>query len=243
MVEQSAKPNCGYLVAFEGLDGSGKSTQARLLAQTLSRRGTQCEYISFPRTREKGYGEAIAMFLRGEFGSVESVHPYLVAALFAGDRAASNSTIRGWLAAGKFVVADRYFYSNAAFQAAKLSGEAAKSEFESWIHCIEYTCNQIPPADLTVFLDVPLELIESNMLKRSAEPRSYLRGQTDIHEASLSLQAKVAEEYHRLASVDGSFHVVPCADEQGNMRTVQSVHSDVMRLLESIRTATMPMIR
>jgi dTMP kinase len=121
----------GYLVAFEGLDGSGKSTQARLLMQSLRNRGIDCEYISFPRTKERGYGEAIAMFLRGEFGSVDSVHPYLVAALFAGDRAAANSTIRSWLAEGKFVVADRYFYSNAAFQAAKLTSDTAKRDFES----------------------------------------------------------------------------------------------------------------
>src|SRR6185369_6651424 len=99
----------GRLIAFEGLDGSGKSTQAALLIESLRNRGFDTEYLSFPRTEEKGYGEAIAMFLRGEFGSVESVHPYLIAALFAGDRAVAGPEIHGWLANGKSVVVDRYF--------------------------------------------------------------------------------------------------------------------------------------
>jgi dTMP kinase len=237
MVKEPASAfQTGYLVAFEGLDGSGKSTQARLLIQSLRTRGLDSEYISFPRTNERGYGEAIAMFLRGEFGSVETVHPYLVAALFAGDRAAANSTMRSWLTEGKFVVADRYFYSNAAFQSAKLGSEIAKAEFESWIRFVEYTCNQIPQAHLTVFLDVPIEVIESNMIKRSVEPRSYLKGQADIHEASLHLQAKVAKEYHRLASTDPSFHVLSCVDEHGRMRDIKKIHSDVIKLLDSVYT-------
>jgi len=206
------------------------------LIQWLRSQRLDCEYISFPRTEEKGYGEAIAMFLRGEFGSVESVHPYLVAALFAGDRAAASSVIRDWLAAGKFVIADRYFYSNAAFQSAKIDGDTSRLQFESWIRFVEFTCNRIPEADLTLFLDVPLKLVEMNMLKRSVENRSYLKGQADIHEASLGLQARVAREYRRLASSDRTFHLISCVDDCDRLRTVEAIHSEVIKVLDLIPT-------
>ena len=76
-------------IVLEGLDGAGKSTQDRMLRQLLSERGVESEYVHFPRFDAPVYGELIARFLRGEFGGVNEVDPYLVALLFAGDRAAA----------------------------------------------------------------------------------------------------------------------------------------------------------
>ena len=71
-------------IVLEGLDGAGKSTQIRLLRRLLSERGVESEYIHFPRFDAPVYGELIARFLRGGFGGVNEVDPYLVALLFAG---------------------------------------------------------------------------------------------------------------------------------------------------------------
>ena len=73
-------------IVLEGLDGAGKSTQIRMLRQLLAERGVESEYVHFPRFDAPVYGELIARFLRGEFGGVNEVDPYLVALLFAGDR-------------------------------------------------------------------------------------------------------------------------------------------------------------
>ena len=100
-------------IVLEGLDGAGKSTQIRMLRQLLAERGVESEYVHFPRFDAPVYGELIARFLRGEFGGVNEVDPYLVALLFAGDRAAAGPQIRAWIAEGKAVVLDRYVYSNA----------------------------------------------------------------------------------------------------------------------------------
>ena len=107
------------LIVLEGLDGAGKSTQIDLLQQLLASRGLRYEYLHFPRFDAPIYGELIARFLRGELGAVDAVDPYVVALLYAGDRADAAPVIRRWLDEGKFVILDRYVYSNVAYQCAK----------------------------------------------------------------------------------------------------------------------------
>jgi len=196
----------GSLIAFEGLDGSGKSTQVRMLLRTLRERHIPHERIAFPRTGVGAYGEAIAMFLRGEFGSVDEVNPYLLAALFAGDRAAAKSQIEDQLRAGHLVVADRYSYSNFAFQAAKLHDEKKKEHFLAWARRLEFHTNQLPIPSLTIFFDAPISMVESNLhSRRTKERRDYLRGLPDIHESSISLQELVAVEYRSFSNADPDF--------------------------------------
>ena len=93
-------------IVLEGLDGAGKSTQIALLREYFAGRGIESAYIHFPRFDAPVYGELIARFLRGEFGGADRVDPYLVALLFAGDRAEAAPQIRQWLAEGKVVLLD-----------------------------------------------------------------------------------------------------------------------------------------
>ena len=109
-------------VVLEGLDGAGKSTQVRRLRRFFEERGLGVEYLHFPRFDAPVYGELIARFLRGEFGAADEVDSYLVALLFAGDRAGAAAQIRAWLAGGRVVLLDRYVWSNVAYQCAKLRG-------------------------------------------------------------------------------------------------------------------------
>ena len=111
-------------IVLEGLDGAGKSTQIKRLTRFFEERGRECAYLHFPRFNAPVYGELIARFLRGEFGSASEVNPYLVALIYAGDRADAATMIRQWLDAGKVVILDRYVYSNVGYQCAKL--EAGK---------------------------------------------------------------------------------------------------------------------
>ena len=110
----------GKFFVIEGLDGCGKSTQLELLKNLCDQQGVAYKYIHFPMLNQGVYGTLIAEFLRGEFGTLEQVHPKLVALLFAGDRMEHINTIKEWLAEGYCVLADRYVYSNIAFQCAKL---------------------------------------------------------------------------------------------------------------------------
>ncbi|MFA7180444.1 MAG: thymidylate kinase, partial [Bacteroidales bacterium] len=104
------------LIVLEGLDGAGKSTQIGMLREYFENRGEKVQFLHFPRFDAPVYGTLIARFLRGDFGSIESVHPMLVALLFAEDRRDASAVIRTWLDKGSVVILDRYIYSNIAFQ-------------------------------------------------------------------------------------------------------------------------------
>jgi dTMP kinase len=82
------------LIVLEGLDGAGKSTQVELVRRMFAQEGVESHFLHFPRFDAPVYGELIARFLRGEFGGVGEVDPYLVALLFAGDRAEAAGQIR-----------------------------------------------------------------------------------------------------------------------------------------------------
>ena len=122
------------LFVIEGVDGSGKSTQLKLLSEFLTKKGYNCEFLHFPRTDAPYFGELIARFLRGEFGSLNEVDPYLVAMLYAGDRKDASEIIqRTGLINGKIVLLDRYTYSNIAYQCAKLDDRIEQDKLMKWI--------------------------------------------------------------------------------------------------------------
>ena len=206
------------LIVLEGLDGAGKSTQIDLLQQLLASRGLRYEYLHFPRFDAPIYGELIARFLRGELGAVDAVDPYVVALLYAGDRADAAPVIRRWLDEGKFVILDRYVYSNVAYQCAKIGDAASRERLRDWIVGLEYDYHKIPQPDVSLFLDVPFGFTRRKLEEmREGDDRSYLRGKKDIHEASLTLQQRAREVYLGQAERDDRFRVVDCAGDDGTM--------------------------
>jgi dTMP kinase len=223
----------GKLIVIEGLDGSGKSTQIELLRQKLDREGVECRYIHFPMLNQGRYGELIAEFLRGEYGSLQEVHPQLVALLFANDRKEHVETINDWLNCGYVVLVDRYVNSNIAFQCAKLKTEAEKEKLKHWILDFEFNYNQLPLPCKSFFLDVSFDhVIQSLSNKRTGNDRDYLNGKTDIHEASLALQRNVYDEYQKMVREQPDFMAIACCDEQGKMLRPEVISEKIVRDLE-----------
>ena len=223
------------LIVLEGLDGAGKSTQIKALTALFEQRGAACEYLHFPRFDAPVFGELIARFLRGEFGSAAEVDPYLVALLYAGDRADAAKMIQDWLDEGKVVILDRYLYSNIGYQCAKLPAGEERSRLMRWILDMEYGYYKIPRPDLSLFLDVPFAFTERRLTEqRAGEDRTYLQGGTDIHEASLTLQQQVREVYLETATMDPSLQVVDCSTEEGTMAAPEVIFSRIMTLLNPL---------
>ena len=222
-------------IVLEGLDGAGKSTQIRMLRQLFADRGVESEYVHFPRFDSPVYGQLIARFLRGEFGGVQEVDPYLVALIFAGDRADAAPQIRQWLAEGKAVVLDRYVYSNVGFQCAKLPAGEERDRLADWIVNLEFGHNALPRPDLSLFLDVPFAFTERKLSEvREGDDRDYLQGGQDIHEASLQLQQDVRSVYLASAAKDPSLRVVDCSDASGAMESPEGIFAKIRAELTPI---------
>jgi dTMP kinase len=206
------------LIVLEGLDGAGKSTQVKRLKSYLGSLFPGLEYIHFPRYEAGVYGGLIGKFLRGDFGSIDEVHPQLVALLFAEDRHGAAPRIKEILAGGGTVLLDRYVYSNIAYQCAKLSNPVEAEELRKWIFDTEFGAFGEPRPDLNIFLDVPIGFVESRLTaSRLGDDRGYLDGARDIHEADIEFQKKVRAMYLRQAEADPSLVVVDCSDDCGLM--------------------------
>jgi dTMP kinase len=220
------------LFVVEGVDGSGKSTQIKLLKEHFASKGYKCEYLHFPRTDEPFFGELISRFLRGEFGSLNEVNPWLVAMLYAGDRKDASEMISKWLKNGSVVLLDRYTYSNIAYQCAKLKSPAEQNELMKWILDLEFRYFSIPRPDLNIFLDVPFSFTEKKLLSsRTGNDRDYLNGTKDIHEGSLSFQKKVRDMYLRVAGIDKNLCIVECSDKKGSMLPQEKIFDLIMKII------------
>lgn len=224
------------LIVLEGLDGAGKSTQIRKLRQMFTDRGIASEYLHFPRFDSPVYGELIARFLRGEFGAADEVDSYLVALIFAGDRADAAPMIREWLAAGRAVILDRYVYSNVAYQCAKMKGtDEERRRLKDWILDLEFGYNNLPRPDLSLFLDVPFAFTKRKLSQaREGEDRSYLNGAKDIYESSLALQQRVRNIYLEAAGSDDRLEVVDCSNVTGAMDTPDGIFNKILTALNPI---------
>ena len=215
-------------IVLEGLDGAGKSTQIKKLREMFAERGIESEYVHFPRFDAPIYGELIARFLRGELGGVDEVDPYIVALLYAGDRADMAPQIRKWQQEGKVVIVDRYVYSNIGYQCAKIADEEARLRLNEWILHLEYEVNKIPRPDVSLFLDVPFAFTEKRLTEqREGDDRTYLNGATDIHEQSLTLQQRVREVYISSSKRDDELLVVDCSNEEGAMASPDEIFARI----------------
>ena len=223
-------------IVMEGLDGSGKSTQIDLLKHYLDQRNIKYRYIHFPQTdypaNSPVYGDMVANFLKGEYGDIKQVNPYLVALLYAGDRYNAGTRIREWLEAGYFVLLDRYVYSNMAFQGAKLNNPEEKKKLKQWIYYLEYEYHKIPKPTQSIFLHMPFDFVRQKLTDtRKGTDRTYLDGKDDIHESSLEFQENVEKEYLQLVEENDDFHLINCFDSSGRTLSPEEIHQKVLNLL------------
>lgn len=215
-------------IVLEGLDGAGKSTQVKMIREYLELQGQVVEYLHFPRFDTPVFGDMIARFLRGEFGSADTVNPYLVALLYAQDRADAAAKINEWLAQGRYVLIDRYVYSNIGYQCAKIADSCERGQLRDWILNLEYDHFKIPRPEVSLFLDVPFSFTRKKLTEeRSGDDRDYLGGAEDIHEKSLDLQAAVRQVYIDAAAESDELKIVSCADETGAMASAATIFSRI----------------
>ncbi|WP_294854512.1 thymidylate kinase [uncultured Oscillibacter sp.] len=216
----------GKLIVFEGTDGSGKATQARLLGERLKKMGVPFLEIDFPRYGNP-FAEPARLYLDGALGkNPGDVSACAASALFAVDRYASYK--QDWGAAyeaGGLILANRYTTSNAVHQASKLP-PAERTDFLNWLFDLEYCRMGLPKPDLVIYLDLPTEL--SEQMLRQRERSTGIKA--DIHEQDDAYLQECRENARKIAR-DLDWTVVNCARE-GQIRSVEDIQEEVWSKME-----------
>lgn len=222
------------LIVIEGLDGAGKSTQIQWMQRFLAEKGIPCRYLHFPRTDAPVYGDLVARFLRGDLGAIDSVNPYLVALIYAGDRFDFKPVLEQWIGEEGVVLLDRYVYSNIAYQCAKIASPEPREELRQWILDLEFGYHQLPVPDVNIFLDVPFRFTESKLAgARKGDDRDYLLGKQDIHEADLNFQRNVRQVYLSLQDSPG-FVRIDCADSPQSILSPEAIFNRIQAALSNV---------
>ena len=213
----------GKLIVIEGTDGSGKSTQFRLLTQRVEQEGRTFQKLVFPQYSEPS-SALIRMYLGGEFGSKPSdVNAYAASAFYAVDRYASYKKVWGqWYEDGGLVLSDRYTTSNAVHQASKVP-DADRETFLHWLYTFEYDQLGLPRPDLTIYLDVPTDFTEKMLRSREAATDTH----ADIHEQDMAYLA-TCRRTGRAAAVYYGWTVIDCVRD-GQMRSIEDIHEEIYR--------------
>ena len=211
----------GKLIVFEGTDGTGKTTQSKLLSTYLEKNKIPNVSIKFPRYEESEWAKIVRRYLLGEFGKLDDVNPYLVSLAYAGDRMNAASTINKWISSGKIVVCDRYIGSNIAHMAAKFNKETERQKYIEWLENLEYKENGIPKEDLVILLQVPI-----NITKQLQKARSL-----DIHEGDQKYQQEVFDVYDSVSRKRKNWVRIDSTQNE-KILSPQQVHDKIISALK-----------
>ncbi len=220
----------GVFLVIDGTDGSGKGTQTALAIERLTTEGQRVKMVDFPQ-----YGNGSAFFvekyLRGEYGSLDEVGPYKASLFYALDRFDKAAEIRGWLAEGQVVIANRYVSSNIGHQAGKIADPIERQKFLAWLLDLEFGMLNIPQPDAVIILFMPPAVGQKLVDQKSA--REYTQGKKrDIHEADLQHLEKASQAYLEVAKQYG-WTVIDCAD--GDVpKTIPVIHEQVSAVIKKL---------
>lgn len=195
----------GKLVVIEGLDGSGKATQTKLLAQRLAAEGQAVRMVTFPDYASDS-SALVRMYLKGTFGqNPGDVNAYAASSFYAVDRYASYKTDwGGFYHEGGLILADRYTTSNAIHQCVKLP-RGEWPGFLAWLEDFEYQKLDIPKPDLVLLLDV-----EPAVSQQLLAQRYGAGGERDIHEQDIEYLERCRSAAHWCAGRLG-WQLVECS--------------------------------
>lgn len=227
---ESLKKRRGHLIVIDGGDGSGKTTQAKLLVEYLTQHKISNKYVDFPQYYSSFHGKTVARFLRGEFGKFGDVSPYLASLAFALDRASVKKEMEDYLSKGGYIIANRYATSNLAHQGAKFTDAKEREEFLKWLYELEYKVHKIPKEDLVIYLYVPWK-IGLELTKKKGE-RTYLNGKTDIAEADINHRIASEKMYLELTKRYTHWLKIDCV-ENGKILSPQIIHERIINILKN----------
>lgn len=226
----------GKFIVFEGLDGSGKSTQTKLLVSRLKKEKHNVATYDFPQYGTK-YAGFIEEYLKGKYGSAKSVGPYRASIFYACDRYDASFKIKKWLKQGKILVCDRYLASNIGHQGGKIQDKTQRKKFLKWLYNLEYKIFEIPKPDITFILKTSPEFSRKLSCKitdkeKKKKRKSYLGNKVrDIHERDLMHLENALKSYLEAAKeFPKDFIVIECIENK-KLLSPKIIHQKVWNII------------
>ena len=214
----------GRLIVLEGLDGSGKATQAKLLAASLTAKGLPVREITFPNYASDS-SALVRMYLAGQFGEKpDDVNAYAASSFYAVDRYAGYKSDWGrFYEEGGILIADRYTTSNAVHQCSKLPPEQWE-RFLHWLFDYEFRLLGLPAPDCVIYLQVDPAVSQRLMTERYHGDES----RKDVHEKDTEYLARSRRAAEFCAQHLG-WHTVRCC-VGGALRSIEEIQKEVSGL-------------
>ena len=210
----------GKFIVIEGGDCTGKTTQAKLLADRLSRNGSKVKMLDFP-AYDTPSGKLITKYLKGDFGPLDKVSPYYATLLYSLDRYQFAEENEKALQDGYNLISNRYTQSNIGHQASKFDGKDRK-DFMRWIEVVE--C-MMPQPDDVVYLDLPVKISQMLMRKREGTKGAGLK---DIHESNIEYLGRTRECYLEAAE-KYNWIVINCKKRgKDEVRSPEVIHENIV---------------
>ncbi|MFA6522630.1 MAG: thymidylate kinase [Patescibacteria group bacterium] len=223
----------GVFIVIDGVDGSGKATQTRLLIDALRAEGHAVETISFPQYGKKSAG-MVEEYLSGVYGSAEDVGPYATSIFYAIDRFDASKKIAGWIAEGNIVIADRYVGSNMGHQGAKIAEPTAREKFFAWDLHLEHEIFGIPKPDLNLILHVSPQTSLALIQNREEHEGSKHHLKKDVHEADPTHLTRAEEAYRAMHAYDPTLFALIECEQDGILLPPETIHHTIREKLRSL---------
>ena len=220
----------GKLIVIEGIDSSGKTTQLELLKAYFVQAKIPFKTVDFPQYETSFYGRMIARFLRGEFGPLEHVNPYIISVIYAQDRGSAKEQMHTWLNEGYHVLSNRYATSSMAHQTGRLSVRE-RNKFVTWLEDLEYIQTGIPKEDIVLYLDVPYKIAQK-LMRNDNRLQAYRKGaKKDMVEKNVEYLKHSSETYIWLAKKFPHWVRIKSTDKSDAMRSREEIHEEIKTIL------------
>jgi len=214
------------MIAIDGIDGTGKGTQSKMLEEYLTKKGFTARVISFP-VYSSFFGKMISEYLNGVYGSLYSVNPKLASLLYAQDRQYFFQTEA--ISTNEILIFDRYVNSNIAHHSSKISEKDRKS-FVDWIIELEYNTNKIPKPDISFILDLEVDNSIKNVAKK--KKREYTEATHDLHEANIEYLKETRKIFLSLVNKNNT-HLIKC-DNDGELKDQNVIAKEISSYIDSL---------
>ena len=211
----------GKIIVIEGIEGSGKETQSKLLVESLNKLGIKSIEFSFPMydTPTGRIFKDCLLNNNNYFNEgINSLDPELVCLYTAADRKYNIKRIKEYLNNDYIVVINRYTSSNMANQGSKYNDSEDRFYMYQWIDKLEYWLLKLPKPDYTILLNMPYKY--NNQLSFDLTKEN-------------SKQERVLQAYLELAGLY-NWDIIDCIDEDKE-KTIEEIHKEIMELLKKKR--------